>query len=153
MRFEPSYVSIERSARTIVSMPCPKNSYIKHRWTATFQNNQKRILESLTSPFPIGRCVYDAWLDTTVFDQRVANVAGWSSPVAREAHNLEVVGSNPAPATDITPGSRPTRPWGFFFPLLRISAMRPMGCGHPVGANSRGWRLLWNRMNRRTQAT
>ncbi len=26
-------------------------------------------------------------------------VAGWSSPVAREAHNLEVVGSNPAPAT------------------------------------------------------
>lgn len=28
-----------------------------------------------------------------------ATVAGWSSPVAREAHNLEVVGSNPAPAT------------------------------------------------------
>ena len=27
------------------------------------------------------------------------HVAGWSSPVAREAHNLEVVGSNPAPAT------------------------------------------------------
>jgi hypothetical protein len=26
--------------------------------------------------------------------------AGWSSPVAREAHNLEVVGSNPAPATE-----------------------------------------------------
>ncbi len=25
-------------------------------------------------------------------------VAGWSSQVAREAHNLEVVGSNPAPA-------------------------------------------------------
>jgi hypothetical protein len=24
--------------------------------------------------------------------------AGWSSSVAREAHNLEVVGSNPAPA-------------------------------------------------------
>ena len=28
-----------------------------------------------------------------------SNDAGWSSPVAREAHNLEVVGSNPAPAT------------------------------------------------------
>ena len=27
-------------------------------------------------------------------------VAGWSSPVAREAHNLEVTGSNPVPATD-----------------------------------------------------
>ncbi len=30
--------------------------------------------------------------------------AGWSSPVAREAHNLEVVGSNPAPATLRLPG-------------------------------------------------
>ena len=27
------------------------------------------------------------------------NIAGWSSPVAREAHNLEVAGSNPVPAT------------------------------------------------------
>ena len=26
------------------------------------------------------------------------HVAGWSSPVAREAHNLEVTGSNPVPA-------------------------------------------------------
>ena len=26
--------------------------------------------------------------------------AGWSSPVARQAHNLKVVGSNPAPATN-----------------------------------------------------
>ncbi len=25
-------------------------------------------------------------------------VAGWSSPVARQAHNLKVVGSNPTPA-------------------------------------------------------
>ena len=28
--------------------------------------------------------------------------AGWSSPVARQAHNLKVVGSNPTPATIIT---------------------------------------------------
>ncbi len=28
-------------------------------------------------------------------------VAGWSSSVARQAHNLKVVGSNPAPATNI----------------------------------------------------
>jgi hypothetical protein len=27
--------------------------------------------------------------------------AGWSSPVARQAHNLKVAGSNPAPATKI----------------------------------------------------
>ena len=29
------------------------------------------------------------------------HIAGWSSPVARQAHNLKVVGSNPAPATII----------------------------------------------------
>ena len=29
--------------------------------------------------------------------------AGWSSPVARQAHNLKVVGSNPTPATTVKP--------------------------------------------------
>src|SRR5580700_5749946 len=29
--------------------------------------------------------------------------AGWSSLVARQAHNLKVVGSNPAPATNLGP--------------------------------------------------
>ena len=29
--------------------------------------------------------------------------AGWSSPVARQAHNLKVAGSNPAPATNLNP--------------------------------------------------
>ena len=34
---------------------------------------------------------------------RAADInAGWSSPVARQAHNLKVAGSNPAPATNIT---------------------------------------------------
>ncbi len=34
-------------------------------------------------------------------------VAGWSSLVARQAHNLKVVGSNPTPATnDIKPYRR-----------------------------------------------
>jgi hypothetical protein len=28
-------------------------------------------------------------------------IAGWSSPVARQAHNLKVIGSNPIPATKI----------------------------------------------------
>jgi putative endonuclease len=31
--------------------------------------------------------------------------AGWSSPVARQAHNLKVVGSNPAPATNFNPAA------------------------------------------------
>src|SRR5215471_17823924 len=40
-------------------------------------------------------------------------VAGWSSPVARQAHNLKVVGSNPTPATTQrirpVPGGRVSR--------------------------------------------
>ena len=28
-------------------------------------------------------------------------IAGWSSPAARQAHNLKVVGSNPTPATNM----------------------------------------------------
>jgi hypothetical protein len=30
-------------------------------------------------------------------------IAGWSSPVARQAHNLKVRGSNPLPATKLRP--------------------------------------------------
>ena len=37
--------------------------------------------------------------------------AGWSSPVARQAHNLKVAGSNPAPATKTTENS-PISPRG-----------------------------------------
>src|SRR5271169_4467453 len=33
--------------------------------------------------------------------RRGLTVAGWSSPVARQAHNLKVVGSNPTPATNL----------------------------------------------------
>src|SRR5690349_11835888 len=33
----------------------------------------------------------------------VTGDAGWSSPVARQAHNLKVAGSNPAPATNQPP--------------------------------------------------
>ena len=40
--------------------------------------------------------------------------AGWSSPVAREAHNLEVVGSNPAPATCRFSAKRAFRKLGAF---------------------------------------
>src|SRR5580692_2267574 len=42
--------------------------------------------------------------------------AGWSSPVARQAHNLKVVGSNPTPATKISPVDQAVMAWspGFF---------------------------------------
>src|SRR5271169_3513487 len=35
----------------------------------------------------------------------VARIAGWSSLVARQAHNLKVVGSNPTPATNLGPAA------------------------------------------------
>jgi hypothetical protein len=38
-------------------------------------------------------------------DLPIPLVAGWSSPVARQAHNLKVVGSNPAPAPKFFPTS------------------------------------------------
>jgi hypothetical protein len=43
-------------------------------------------------------------------------IAGWSSPVARQAHNLKVTGSNPVPATKIDPVDQALRPHlpGFF---------------------------------------
>jgi hypothetical protein len=46
---------------------------------------------------------------------RKVSVAGWSSLVARRAHNPKVVGSNPAPATILT--NEPTNNFvsSFFF--------------------------------------
>lgn len=48
-----------------------------------------------------GRPIADAILPTEARCGLVSafHVVGWSSPVAREAHNLEVAGSNPAPTT------------------------------------------------------
>ena len=34
-------------------------------------------------------------------EDQIYHGAGWSSPVARQAHNLKVVGSNPTPATNL----------------------------------------------------
>jgi hypothetical protein len=41
--------------------------------------------------------------------------AGWSSPVARQAHNLKVVGSNPTPATNITNDYGHSSEWLFCY--------------------------------------
>src|SRR4051812_1526622 len=46
--------------------------------------------------------------------------AGWSSPVARQAHNLKVAGSNPAPATNLIQAA-----FGRLFCCLRIRPARP----------------------------
>jgi hypothetical protein len=54
--------------------------------------------------------------------------AGWSSPVARQAHNLKVTGSNPVPATKSQPTKKsPDRTPGgaFFMRPRRPEAARP----------------------------
>ena len=52
-------------------------------------------------PFHSGRCLlHSGHRAPEVPAARVS--AGWSSPVARQAHNLKVAGSNPAPATKFT---------------------------------------------------
>jgi hypothetical protein len=48
---------------------------------------------------------------------RLPVVAGWSSLVARQAHNLKVAGSNPAPAPNLD--SPPTAREGFLLSDLR----------------------------------
>src|ERR1700726_4042359 len=40
-----------------------------------------------------------AYFDIANTRGKTRNGAGWSSPVARQAHNLKAAGSNPAPAT------------------------------------------------------
>ena len=52
-------------------------------------------------------------------EDQIYHGAGWSSPVARQAHNLKVVGSNPTPAT-IHQKTKPSRiiPRWFFYVFL-----------------------------------
>jgi hypothetical protein len=51
---------------------------------------RKNLKKALTAPNPVKTF-------------RLPFVAGWSSLVARQAHNLKVAGSNPAPAPNLKP--------------------------------------------------
>src|SRR5947209_9318044 len=51
------------------------------------------------NPFPMLKMPLSSYL-AAAFLFGVTGDAGWSSPVARQAHNLKVAGSNPAPATN-----------------------------------------------------
>ena len=48
--------------------------------------------------------------------------AGWSSPVARQAHNLKVVGSNPTPAT--TKKALNSTSWGLFALIANLASYK-----------------------------
>ena len=56
------------------------------------------IKKNAIKPFSLGNIVS---ISTNLKDIDCLCVAGWSSPVARQAHNLKVAGSNPAPATNV----------------------------------------------------
>ena len=60
--------------------------------------------------------------------------AGWSSPVARQAHNLKVAGSNPAPATKITQVSQYLmgRPRGAAFFIFDAGPHSPHDRAHSL---------------------
>jgi hypothetical protein len=55
--------------------------------------------------------------------------AGWSSPVARQAHNLKVVGSNPTPATNLNAYNirsfQKLSFWAAFEPRVRVASLSP----------------------------
>ena len=79
--------------------------------------------------------------------------AGWSSLVARQAHNLKVAGSNPAPATNFSPSAVLCRVYviqnreGKFYIGLSDDVGRRIN-QHKVGVSkwtrSRGpWALMW----------
>ena len=55
--------------------------------------------------------------------------AGWSSPVARQAHNLKAAGSNPTPATKIMPAS--CGPFFYQKSKIRNKPKRPPSKTHP----------------------
>ena len=55
--------------------------------------------ESKSSPDLIN----DTQTNLSLNDKSQVIIAGWSSPVARQAHNLKAAGSNPAPATNKPP--------------------------------------------------
>ena len=48
-------------------------------------------------------------------------IAGWSSPVARQAHNLKVTGSNPVPATFARCGVQRLQRVLFLHPKLQLT--------------------------------
>jgi hypothetical protein len=49
----------------------------------------------------INRLIYLS--EGIIFNHQKEMIAGWSSPVARWAHNPKVLGSNPSPATNKNP--------------------------------------------------
>ena len=78
-------------------------------------------------PFPPAVSVATYRLSIAACGRKSRFGAGWSSPVARQAHNLKVTGSNPVPATN-RPKSRLVTGRLFSFP----SASAAIRCRWPA---------------------
>ncbi len=80
-------------------IPCRFKSGLRHH---LFWRNTQVWLKGLvlkTKRSETARGFESLFLRQFMFNLYVGNIAGWSSLVARWAHNPKVVGSNPAPAT------------------------------------------------------
>jgi hypothetical protein len=62
-----------------------------------FEQGRRNILKPLAMPL---LCVTMNLPEGLILILGSHFTAGWSSPVARQAHNLKAAGSNPAPATN-----------------------------------------------------
>ena len=69
-----------------------------------------------------GRVFFFLKKEAFIKQGRPSSGAGWSSPVARQAHNLKVAGSNPAPATNFFTYLQLTSRLEFEAAFLRFSA-------------------------------
>ena len=83
-------------------MPAPWSSSRDARRSDRIEDAQNKNDRAETSPS--GKLRYSG---------KQTNNAGWSSPVARQAHNLKVAGSNPAPATKYAKGRPSGRPLAY----------------------------------------
>jgi hypothetical protein len=63
--------------------------------------------------------------------------AGWSSPVARQAHNLKVIGSNPIPATTFTERRYASGTAGSFEPAFLLVPRLIIAAISPISSISR----------------
>ena len=72
----------------------------------------------------------------------VQSVAGWSSPVARQAHNLKAAGSNPAPATkNLQHGSKTCAPPASGALDVQTAGQQQVNAPPRAGVNAVGERL------------
>ena len=87
-----------------MTAPChnlPTGGHNSGAAAAAWTTRDDFVTRSAVAPFQAGRRLLHR--PRRAGHSRAVTVsAGWSSPVARQAHNLKVAGSNPAPATKLS---------------------------------------------------